>query len=118
MNINQVKDIASRITMNCLGKEMNLRIDKDNFGTRLFLQVIYTAPCTKTGDIKQYKGRKWYLSSFMCEDEVIKTAYAAFEACVKHEVMEGFKVDGVILFNPHVNYRELLGISNNEVNRS
>ena len=118
MKIEQVEQIAKRITMMVLGNEMTLRVDKDAFGTRLFLQVVYPALCTKTEVLKLFRGRKWYLSQYMTEDEVIKTAYAAFEAAVKHEVMEGFKVDGIILFNPHVNYKELLQVSHKEVTRT
>lgn len=54
----------------------------------------------------------------MTDDEVVKTAYCAFEAAVKHEVMEGFKVDGKILFNPHMNFEALLSISDKEIYRA
>lgn len=84
---------------------------------RIFLQVIYKAPCTKTGDINEWSGRKYYLSDYMTDDEIVKTAYVAFESAIKHEIMEGFKVDGIILFNPHINFEELLKISHKEVKR-
>jgi len=84
---------------------------------RLYLQFSYKAPCTKTSIVSDWKGRKWYLSSHMTEDEVIKTAYAAFQACINHEIMEGFKVDNIILFNPHVSYKELLKVSHKEIKR-
>jgi hypothetical protein len=38
--------------------------------------------------------------------------------CVEHEIMEAFKVDGKILFNPHVNYLDLLDVSHKEVSRT
>lgn len=118
MTIEKVRDTISRITMKCLGNEMIFRIDADTLGTRLFMQVMYRTVCTKTGKEEYFRGRKWYLSQYMTEDEVIKTAYAAFEAAVKHEVMEGFKVDGIILFNPHINYEELLTVSHREISRN
>jgi hypothetical protein len=31
--------------------------------------------------------------------------------------MEGFKVDNIILFNPHINFEELLKISDKEITR-
>lgn len=40
------------------------------------------------------------------------------EKAVIHEVMEGFTVDGKVLFNPHVNFEELLTISDREVTRA
>lgn len=111
--------LLHRISMSALGTEFLLIVSRDQIhqNGRIYLQVLYAAPCTKTGQVQPFKGRKWYLSEFMTDDEVIKTAYCAFEAAVKHEVMEGFKVDDTILFNPHVNYEELLKISALEVSR-
>lgn len=115
----RVLNITSRISMNLFGKEFNIKTSKDlRGGGRIFVQVYYDAPCTNTGEVQEWKGRKYYLSEFMTNDEVVKTCYVAFEQAVKHEVMEGFKVDGIILFNPHVNFEELLKISHKEVKRS
>lgn len=120
MNAIHIDAVTSRITMSCFGTQFRLRIEKDNEYNpgRLFMQVIYNAPCTKTGEVKEWHGRKYYLSSYMLMDEIVKTAYVAFESCVKHEIMEGFKVDGKVLFNPHVHFEELLKISDKEVQRS
>lgn len=116
----RVTKIVDRITMNLLGHEFRMRVDRDvknKFG-RIFLQVVYEAPCTKTGQVDTRNGRKWYLSEHMTDDEIVKTSYAAFKAAVEHEVMEGFKVDGTILFNPHADFRELLRVSGKEVKRN
>lgn len=120
--IDRVAKITNRISMSCFGFDFSIRVDYDNeFRVdgkgRVFLQVSYFAPCTKTKELKQWHGRKWYLSQYMTDDEIVKTAYVAFESCVKHEVMEGFKVDDKILFNPHLNFEELLSISDKEVQR-
>lgn len=115
-----IQQITDRITMTVFGVRFFLRVDSDYkyINGRNFLQVVYHAPCTKTGETKEWRGRKWYLSEHMTEDEIIKTAYTAFEYAVKHEVMEGFKVDGIILFNPHVNFEALLSVSHHEVKRT
>lgn len=122
----EIQEIIMRVGMQCLGnKSFWIRVSRDFhdvFGGgktpgRIFIQVQYTAPCVKTGEPQIFRGRKWYLSDYMTEDEIIKTAYCAFEAAVKHEIMEGFSVDGTILFNPHVDYKALLTISNHEVKR-
>lgn len=111
--------------MDIMGKTFHVDIKEDakaaNFmplGARVYIQLYYYALCTKSGKERAYKGRKWYLSEHMTDDEVIKTCYAAFETAVKHEIMEGFKVDGIVVFNPHVNYEELLKISHREITRS
>ena len=87
---------------------------------RLYLQFTYGAVDTKNPGhyVGNWKGRKWYLSSHMTEDEVIKTAYLAFKMAVEHEVMESFKINGVALFNPHVDYKELVKISHKEITRT
>ena len=118
--IDRVKHVCAPIKMQCLGRVFSLRIErdcKDIVSGRIFIQVEYYAPCVKTGNEELWKSRKWYLSDHMTDDEIVKTCYAAFEACVKHEVMEGFTVAGRILFNPHIDYRKLLEISNHETQR-
>lgn len=120
--IDKVKQLINRISLSCFGTQFNIRVEYDNefrvndIG-RVFLQITYEAPCIKTGELKEWHGRKWYLSQYMTDDEIVKTAYVAFESCVKHENMENFKVDGVTLFNPHVNFEELLKVSDREVYR-
>lgn len=126
----RVKQLLSRVSCTCLGKSFSFIIsyDKrsDEFESKLyldreprvFIQLEYSSECTKGGEKDTWKGRKWYLSEYMTDDEIIKTAYSAFEFCIKHEIMEGFKVDNITLFNPHVNFEELLLISNKEVTRN
>lgn len=111
-------DVLSRITAECLGKKFTILCEYDKvFGGRQYIQIQYSSPCTKTGKMDEWRGRKWYLSEHMSSDEVVKTCYAAFQAAVNHEVMESFKVDGKTLFNPHVNFEELLLISHKEITR-
>ncbi len=136
--LRKIRDLVDRIDLSLFGTKFNIIVERDKkysqhekisgggfFGDfnyfakrgRIYIQIEYKAPCTKTGQIESWKGRKWYLSSYMTEDEVIKTCYTAFEMAVKHEIMEGFKVDNITLFNPHVNFEELLKISNKEIKR-
>jgi hypothetical protein len=126
----RVLSILSRITANCLGLDFRFICDYDNrnyslingpTGTiksgRIYIQVAYKTECTKLGQLEEWKGRKYYLSDYMTDDEIVKTAYVAFKTAVEHEVMEGFKVDNIILFNPHIDFEELLIISSKEVRR-
>lgn len=116
--INKIRKLVSRISLTCLDKAFTILVEADKRGgNRIYIQVQYDSRCTKTGGLDTWKGRKWYLSEFMTDDEVVKTAYCAFESAVKHEVMEGFKVDGKILFNPHIDFEELLAISDKEIFR-
>lgn len=84
---------------------------------RVYIQIKFWSRCSKTGQGEIWKSRKWYLSEYMTDDEIVKTCYAAFKMAVEHEVMESFKVDGITLFNPHLDFEELLKISHKEVTR-
>lgn len=115
----RVRQLTNRISLTCLGKNFEIIVSPDlKYGERIFIQLSYSAVCVKSGVEDTWKGRKWYLSEHMADDEIIKTCFAAFEACIKHEILEGFKVDDKILFNPHVHFESLLAISHKEVMRT
>jgi hypothetical protein len=85
---------------------------------RVYLQIQYECKCNKTDVVEQWRGRKWYLTQYMTDSEIIFTALDAFKAVIMHEAMEGFKVDNKILVNQHIDFEELLKISDKEVKRS
>lgn len=118
--LDTLQDIVSRIDMTVFGKTFNVIYKRDikrpDTG-RIFIQIVYTDKCRKTGKEQLWKSRKYYISEHMTEDELVKTIYVAFEQCVKHEIMEGFCIDNKVLFNPHVHYTELLAISDREIAR-
>lgn len=126
MTYQQVKALLESLSIMVLGVPFTilLHFDKkyssvhpvDHIEGRLYLQLQYNAPHTKTGEPGTWKGQKWYLSSHMTEDEVVKTAFKAVQQATQHEIMEGFKFDGKIVFNPHASFRDLMAI-NQEVTR-
>ena len=118
--LQRINTLLSRITLSCFGIDFKVRAEHDNEfeNGRVFIQIRYSTFCIKDGCVAEYGGRKFYLSQYMTDDEIVKTVYVAFEACVKHEVMEGFAVDGIVLFNPHINFEELLKISHKEITRN
>lgn len=119
MKRDEVADLISQVRASVPGLEVRFYAaeDRKNLGGRIYLQCAYDAPCSVTGEAKEWRGRKWYLSEHMTEDEVVKTAFAAFKATVEHEVMEGFTFAGVRVFNPHVNFRALMAVSGRQVFR-
>lgn len=117
-----IKSLLSEITCEVFDTSMEFickRDVKQPVAGRIFIQIGYKCKDVKDSSsrAKMYKSRKWYLSDHMPEDEIIKTAYLAYEICVKHEILHGFKVGGITLFNPHIDYKELLKISHKEVKR-
>jgi len=107
----KVRSLIARTSFKVLGREFNINAELDKvYGGRVYLQVSYLDRCRVSGKIEEWKGRKWYLSSHMTDDEIVKTAFVACKSVVEHEVMEGFTVDGKVLFNPHVSFEALLSI--------
>lgn len=120
LEIEKIKSVLDRVSMNVFNMKFKVRVERDNEqpeNGRIFLQIVFEAPCANNRETKEWHGCKEYLSKHMTNDELIKRAYKAFKAAVDHEVMEAFKVDNITLFNPHVDFEELLKISHKEVKR-
>lgn len=116
----EIRHLLKRVDIDLFDKKFNIRCEVDNKydAGRIFLQIVYKARCNKSGDEQIWHGRKFYLSDHMTDDEIIKTSFGAFKAAIEHEVMEAFRVDKIVLFNPHINFEELLKISNKEIKRA
>ena len=84
------------------GQEFAARVGCDRHSNRWWFQLVYDA------DGQEWRGRKWFLSKHMTDDEIIKTIWLAFEIAVRHELMEGFKVNGFRVFNPHTPFSTLI----------
>lgn len=124
-----IKRLVETITAKCFLVIFEFKVSYDDKYTRMidiiegqpdgriYIQVLYSTVCNKTNYLKEWKGRKFYLSDHMTDDEIIKTCYFAFKTAIEHEIMEGFTVEDKILFNPHTNYKSLLKVSNDEIRR-
>lgn len=120
MTKSQIEQIVTRISFNILDTPfiISVETDKKDSNGRNYLQVTYYASCNKADTLKKWTGRKFYLSEHCIPDEIVKTCYLACKLAVEHEIMEGFTVDDKILFNPHVNFEELLKVTTKEVQRN
>lgn len=119
MRTEEIVELVSHISFNVLNTTFRFCVKTDQVhGGRNYIQLHFTSPCTIDGHIEEWGSRKYYLSEYMTEDEIVKTCFMAAKQCVEHEVMEGFKFDNKIVFNPHINFRSLLDISDQTTNRS
>lgn len=127
--LERVKRIARRISLNAMGVNFGIVVAHDQIHMshvsdivepRVYIQMKYRCPDTKEeGEDAEWKGGKWYLSPYMTDDEIVKKIYLAFRTAVEHEVLEGFKVDDVAIFNPHRNFEDLVNLGDRpEVRRS
>ena len=80
-------------------------------GDGFLMQIRFMAPdATKPGSPPVLQTcRKWYVSSFACKAEVVRTAYKAVEAAVLHEAQEEFLYRGSAIYNPHLDPDTLTG---------
>jgi len=122
--LQRVKSLLKNVELTVMGEKISIFVCRDqkwpteNTEPRVYIQMHYRTVDIRTEEMEAYKGRKWYLSEHMTDDEIIKTCYLAFRTCVEHEVLEGFRVEGVSIFNPHVDYKELIKVADREVVRS
>lgn len=82
-----------------------------------YIQWSWWAPCSKTGEVKFWKSRKWYISEHMVESELVGTAFLALKTALEHEAREFFTYEGRVVYNPHVNIQALSLVCNIEETR-
>ena len=68
----------------------------------VWVQVIFEA------DGALQKCRKWRLSKFMTDSEIVQTAFAAVRAAEEHETREHFRLDETPIFGPHFSVESML----------
>ena len=72
-----------------------------------YLQVLFYDKDRITGERELQRCRKWVLSFHMVNSEVVRTAFQAVMAAMKHEVEEAFRYKGRRIFNPHMDLDKL-----------
>ena len=79
-----------------------------------YLQVKFLAPCNVTGRLELQSCRKWMLSYYMCDEEIVSTGLKAVLAAVEHEAREQFKWRGQPIYRPHYSLDALYEISKHD----
>lgn len=62
---------------------------------------------TATGAPMAWKGRKWKLSKWMTDTEVVQTVWAAVQRALIHEASELFLFDGYAIYDRHISVSRL-----------
>lgn len=88
------------------------------YGSCIFLQYFTEVVDVKTDERVVQRGRKWYISSFMTESEVVQTALMAVLAFEEHEARENFFYRDSRLFGPHIDNQALRSIAHIEETRN
>lgn len=64
--------------------------------------------CNVTGKPMPWKGRKWVLSKWMTDGEVVQTVFMALLAAIEHEAREAFLYKGYAVLDPHYDIDKLV----------
>jgi len=67
----------------------------------------FERPDTHTGKVGIGRGRDEIVRAGAWESGIIKTCWLLVELLVRHELMEGFRVDGLRIFDPHNSIADL-----------
>lgn len=86
-------------------------------GDGYLVQALFKAPCSITGKLEVQPTRKWYVSRWACESEVVRTLYKLVSAAEKHEREENFKYTNVAIFDPHRDVKELAKLKKIDVRK-
>ncbi len=95
----EIKYIVGRV------KYLDWELYVGDMGDGLYVQVRFDAPDSETGEVMRQHCRKWYMSLWMTETEVVDTVYKAVEAAVIHEMKESFTYRGEMIHNPHTSVK-------------
>lgn len=102
--IKSIKKLVSNISY----KDWDVIVKKFKDDDRPYIQIQFYAPCNNTGEPERQYCRKWALSYYMTNTEVIRTAYKAVRDAEMHEMQENFKYMGERIFSPHINLEAMV----------
>jgi len=85
-------------------------IEVHDKGDGWLVQIVFDATDIHTGQYKEQRCRKWYVSSHAVTSEVVRTVYKAGLAALEHEFDETFRYKDVAIYNPHLNVEDLAQI--------
>lgn len=77
---------------------------------RQYLQIYQESICNRTGKPYNEGGRKWDISKYMTESEIVFTVWKAVLTFMEHELREQFMYKGKRIFDPHIDVNALLSV--------
>jgi hypothetical protein len=90
----------------------SLEFDVGAKGTTVWLRVrCPQGRCTVSGKPFAWTGRKWILSRYMTDTEIVLTAFKALLTAYEHEARELFKVDGYAILDSHYSVDDMVNLA-------
>lgn len=86
--------------------------DPSQWNSPFYLQVVCKDGVdTATGEPASWKGRKWQLSHWMTDTEIVQTAWLAVQRALMHEACELFRFDDVAIYDRHLSVHKLVELA-------
>lgn len=101
-----IQAALSRIQFNFFGHYFEWQVMEKGDG--FLIQVGTVMTDVLTNEVGLQKGGKHYISKHAIDSEVIFKGFKACKDFATHELHEAFRVDGVQVFDPHVDFNSLL----------
>lgn len=106
------REIVARLTY----KDWRFAICRDplssDFTPRYYLQIqVNNGTCNVTKQPCKWHGRKWPLSQFMTDSEIVGTAFLAVRTAEEHETREMFLYRGAAIYQGHLDVEALVEIN-------
>jgi len=70
-------------------------------GSGFLLQIQYHEADIETGELALQRARKWYISPWSTETEIVETAFKACRVSMDHVLKEHFTYKGCRVYSPH-----------------
>ena len=101
MKAKTIKEVQTIVDSVDIGKELyqdSWRFRLLEKGDGFLLQLVYLEPDAETGVLAQQNARKWYISPYSTETEIVETAVCR---SLMHRAKEWFTYKEQSVFNPH-----------------
>jgi hypothetical protein len=111
---------AVEAVVRCVVYEKQFRVG--HMGDGFFVQITYDEPDIRSGEMAPQKGRKWYVSPFATDSEIVQTCLTAAIASAEHQVREhfGYRPEkgspARLIYGPHFDADALWGICGKAAN--
>lgn len=108
-------DSIRSVVARCTYPGFNFLVGEDDagkYGVLPYLQIECPEGFdTTTGEPMSWRGRKWKLSFYMTDTELVNTVWAAVQRALLHEACELFKFREVAIFDRHINVHRLVELA-------
>lgn len=108
----QTKESLEKFVSEFEFNDWNFNLKFKNDGPYLQITFMASDNMNPDSELSLQSCRKWMLSYYMTDDEVVGTAWKAVEAAVLHEAREQFKWKDEPIYRPHIDPQVLWDISN------